>query len=393
MSIKVTDLTKNSKWKVISPIQSYRSSYPYVYEHRNDGNVIEIIDKRYIGPIIQQGTELVFKTKVANWGGKNTDENLGQILEFGIDDKNTFIAFKDVKDAIELLEQPDDIVYLIRDSVTGHYYKGDFSPWYGENDPRAVSSKAKGIFTDHAGHKDWNEWISGTNGQIGHYEPRSKPNQVLIEWSKTPGSGKVMKTLSQVKQRCMFIIGYYNDMGDNAPGMLYNGNCLNEVPSTWEIVAYNKVSKTHTVVQNVKEYLNGVLRLKNLTIKYGSAVRDLYNKLEKKGELDTFKGLMVFNTGVGIIDGGTYSNPNNMVEMTYSSNKHSHDGGYIYKIIDDEVKEVKSIVTKDMRKSFQTDSMAVAIKSVKEALVLKLTYTGKLNCTVIDMETLSEEVA
>lgn len=243
--------------------------------------------------------------------------------------------FDEIKDILELISQPPVVVYLIRDRETGKYYKNNLNSY-------------------------------------DNY------------WCNTPGSAKQMKTLAQAKQRCLYMIGYYNDMGENAPAMLYNHNPLNMryISPSWEIVSYEKVSKTYTTVMSVSDYINKIIKLKTLTTKYGSAVRELYTTLEKKEILGKYGIFLVFHTGDTILQ-----HDNSLVETSEDS-----IGGSILKIKDSELEEIKKLFKGSRPKSIKNDSCAIAFENKNELSQLRLSYNGNLLTLLVDVNTLNESI-
>ncbi|WNA15807.1 hypothetical protein XaC1_164 [Xanthomonas phage XaC1] len=381
MSFKISDLTKNSKWKLTKEVPFY-PVVGFSFGSCDYGNTVSNspIGTEFTVPMKRQSIDI--SDRVWNRAKKEyefTWEKKGVCFEIVVNGAKGIVFFDDIKDSIEVLEQPKDIAYVIKDTATDTYFKETiFMGWryYNEDEPQKIE-----LDNDYIAKLKSSESVQNVDG-------------VNLLFSNTPLSGKVLKTLAQAKQKLMVICGYYNN--SNAD-MLHCHAPLSSIPKTWVLVAYDRTSKTEEVLDvNCTEFIKHAFELQKLTTNYGSAVRDLYSKLEKKGELEKYKHFLIFTPGdLKQKALSEYLHTDNPLiedcseEMAYYGDQ---DLPGRYQIKKEEVKTVKELVHKDMKKSFKYDSICVAIEDKIEATELTFTYYGNLSSTLIDMSTLTEIV-
>lgn len=382
MTFKVADLTKNSKWKLTKEVPFYPVLRTTTYGWYDYGNTVSNapVGTEFTVPMKRQTADI--SDRVWNRAKKEyefTWEKKGVFFDIEVNGVKGIVFFDDLKDSIEVLEQPKDIAYVIKDTASGTYFKETiFLGWkyYNANEPQKIEID--------------NNYIS----KLKSSETVQKVDGVSLLFSSTLLSGKVLKTLAQAKQKLMVICGYYNSSDAT---MLHCHAPLPSIPENWVLVAYDRTTKTEEVLDiNCTEFIDHAFELQKLTTNYGSAVRDMYSKLEKKGELEKYKHFLIFTPGDLKQKSLTeYLNPENPLiddcseEMAYYGDQ---DLPGRYQIKKEEVKTVKELVHKDMKKSFKYDSICVAIEDKIEATELTFTYYGNLSSTLIDMSTLTEIV-
>ncbi len=409
MTFKVADLTKNSKWKLTSEVPFYEcvlsvwgldNLKPSTY-NAPAGTEFTVPEKRQSGTFSSPTWDHVTRTPITPlW------QVSGVYFPVILNGKPGVIFFNDLKDCIELLEQPKDSVVLIKDTATGKYFNSDYVCYveqYDEAKLKAAEKKFQSVQAD---------YFSNTFQQALHVRdkeveaaklgikaPDIKKSQVVLTFddrefvfATLPLSGKVFKNIGFAKQRLLACVGYYNDTNND---MMYCNEPLTSIPDTWKLVEYDRTSKKETVLDfDCKEYAQHALELKVLTTKYGSSTRSMYSKLEKKDELDKFKYFLIFTPGD--VDKKVLSEyingDNNLLEMIDRYTVREVYNGASYTIKKEEVKLVKDIVDKKMKKVFGADSICLAIEERRDALEITFTYLGNLNFKLIDMSTLKEVV-
>lgn len=379
MSFKVADLTKNSKWKLTAEVPFYEGVMYSWGMHT-------ISKSTYNAPV---GTEFVVPVKrmSGTFNDKGWDRNTrseipatweasGVYFPITLNGKQGVVFFSDLKNCIELVDQPKDVAYVLKDTVTGTYYVD--SIWLVNE--RDNNGNYTGNYIPHT--------------PLKKSESAVQIEDVYFKFSNTALSGKVFKNVGFAKQRLLMTVGYYNGTDND---MMKTSTPISNIPESWVLVEYDRVTKTETILDfDCNEYVQHALELKVLTTKYGSSTRSLYQKLEKKGELDNFKHFIIFTPGnvdqksLSDIMKDRDDNPL-LEEIDRFTVKEIYDGGS-YTIKKSEVQMVKDIVDKKMKKVFGADSICIAIEDRHDAMQIQFTYLGNLNIKMIDMVTLQEIV-
>ncbi|PZR68612.1 MAG: hypothetical protein DI537_49685, partial [Stutzerimonas stutzeri] len=157
---------------------------------------------------------------------------------------------------IEADSVPEEIVWTLRDSVTGEYFGG----WLFEKD------------------------------RYGHNRSTDKP-----KLSATFSGAKKYKNLSAVKASIMDFTGYHAGIEDEGYKAEWVGNSDKKIdlPPTWEAVAVDKTTNGVKRTEDVQKWFASLMRLRVLTVQFGSAVRTLYKKIEGK---EGYEAIVVFKT-------------------------------------------------------------------------------------------------
>lgn len=413
MSFKVADLTKNSKWKLTADVPFYEGTmYSWgMHSIKNStsnapaGTEFVVPVKRMSGTFNDVVWDSVTRTQIpATW------EASGVYFPIILNGKQGVVFFNDIKNCIELVEQPKDTVVLIKDTVTGKYFTNDYVCYVDQYDKDKLKAAEEKYNADVKNTSFFGAQYSQVRhtydkevqaAKLGFSAPDIKKSEVVLtfdgrefKFTNLPLSGKVFKNAGFAKQRLLSCVGYFNDTTND---MMYCRDPLTSIPETWKLVEYDRVTKTETVLDfDCTEYARHALELKVLTTKYGSSTRSLYQKLEKKGELDKFKHFIIFTPGnvdqqpLSEYMMDKYDNPL-LEEVDRYTVKEIYDGGS-YTIKKSEVQMVKDIVDKKMKKVFGYDSICIAIEDRHDAMQIQFTYLGNLNIKMIDMVTLQEIV-
>jgi len=168
----------------------------------------------------------------------------------------------------------------------------------------------------------------------------------------------------------MEMTGYYEGMPQAfIPEWMNDGKgiiTVDQIPDTWELVEMDKLSKKELQTIEIYSKINRIWQLRPLTMNYGSAVRNLYNELEKNNIIEQYTGILTFSLDKLVV----------CDELTKEQTK----------VIDDFVKEsgVKYKRVKDKT------SIAFAFENKRDAVQLKLSYDGNLKFAAIDLQEMKE---
>lgn len=230
---------------------------------------------------------------------------------------------------------PKDIIpaYYIFDTKTGQYYKSDGATYQNGWTFSIEYADAK---KKHTGCKNWKRLADA--------------RRAVMDWS-----------------------GYYVGLPgvDRSDNYFTGGDKKFDIPDTWEIHEIDKATRQVTRKIDIQGPLKRSWRLRELTVKYGSAVRQVYSDLEKKDKLDEFTAMVVF----------TKRDP---------SNNYYWD----WELTDSEKAEIDSAVEaldkKDIKRAKGDTQVAFAIKDVATGLQIRLTYTGELEVALLNLGNLTE---
>jgi hypothetical protein len=281
---------------------------------------------------------------------------------FKTDSSNEIFWFRieGIKNSIEELDVPKVLVYKLRDKNTGLFFSG--TDW-SEDFKKANDAYHAEYEKQRANAKDIDDILKI---QI----PRP-PVETIPTYSKT---GKTYKNLSGLKSAIRILAGltkYDESLPYDAAGpeWLEYGSTI-DIPDSWEIVEFEKFSKTETVIDfNIIEYIARSKKLKVLSGTYGYAVKDLFSKLEENNQLLDYKGMIVFTQPLDT-NGESVSIPKTEVERIKELAKDYGNNGF-------------QLLHKNV-------SVAVAYANTDIALLLKLAYDGPAKVTVINTSNLIE---
>lgn len=180
---------------------------------------------------------------------------------------------------------------------------------------------------------------------------------------------KKMKTMGVAKTGLLSMAGYFEDIPDSSDVDWSHSASrkLFDIPSTWVLREYDKISKALVAEHDLQHYLKQAWKLRDLTVNYGSAVRNFYKSLEKSGKLDAYQAVLIFKK----------------------------PDKYDWKITDadlEAVKEHQASFTGEKTKLIAGNrTIALAVQDIDQALLIKLSE-DRFNCTIVDLKTLDEVV-
>lgn len=273
------------------------------------------------------------------------------------DSKKTigYLKQNEIYENIDVVSVSESVFYVMRNKVTGLYYTG-------------TSDKPDEIHT---------------NGTIGWVAAKATKM-----WCKTPRSGKVLKDMARVKQRILYEVGYYNNMGDAAPPMLTNPEPRPEsFLSEIEVVGFSSATNQEVTKFDPVEYYASVKRLSSLTLTYGSSVRNLFKKIENKNLFNDYQYVILFR-------------PSDPVNYKYDTKGNQiHDGANVISLNENDCNRIKSAAQPLTKKKvamleISAGTAAVAVKDKSTALQLKLSMssTNDLDVIAISTSNLAEDV-
>jgi hypothetical protein len=180
---------------------------------------------------------------------------------------------------------------------------------------------------------------------------------------------KAFKDLGKLKLHLLFLIGHFNEMmSGNVPEWLFNQDPMSFLPADWYVVEYDPLSKIETEVKfTIATYLDRQAKLKALVPLYGSAVKDLYKKLEDKNELNHYEIILIIRHKIKSI--------NDILK------------------IPTEIKEaLKTVFVKrsDCKRITKNDTTVLAFKNPQQAMMFKLAFAGDASMAVLYIKTLVE---
>lgn len=179
---------------------------------------------------------------------------------------------------------------------------------------------------------------------------------------------KKMKTMGTAKTGLLGMAGYFEDIPDSSDVDWSHSASrkLFDIPSTWVLREYDKISKALIAEHDLQTYLKQAWKLRDLTVNYGSAVRNFYKSLEKSGKLDAYQAVLIFKK----------------------------PDKYDWKITDvdlESIKEHQTSFTEKTKLIAGNRTIALAVQDVNQALLIKLSE-DRFNCTIVDLKTLDEVV-
>lgn len=242
-----------------------------------------------------------------------------------------YIPYKSLEPITEVISIPQVKVYVIRDSATGEYLS-----------------------------------------EIG-WRANDKPLVMTPLWTKA----KKHDDLGKLKTSILDWDGYYEGMPGSRPDWLGDGRKVADMPDTFEAVCFDKLSKTEIgVVESLKPWHDRVWKLRGLTLSHGSAVRKIYNTLDKAGEIGAFSHVMIVRAPQE--EGRYYAD-----EIT-AEDKAAFDEAV------KQIVQIQGLKRGDTRKASDEHSLAIAFRDPNIAFLMKMTYQGRLPVGVIDIVNLTE---
>ena len=206
-----------------------------------------------------------------------------------------------------------------------------------------------------------------------------------LEYGDTFMKGKRWDNLGKAKTSILMMTGYYAGLpgADEVLPEWGGGDqtMSKEQLEEFELVEFDKLSRTEVgVVSDFEEWFKRSWELRELTVKYGSSVRTTYKALEKANLLDSQKGMVVF----------TETDEAKLDEVGYHGDKTAIND--VEKALIEQAIASMNVHKNSFKKAVDFKSMAVSFANKGAALMFKLSYTGSLKVTVLDLETLKEAV-
>ncbi len=167
------------------------------------------------------------------------------------------LPYAQIEHSVEPLAIPEVIAYILRDAATGEYFGG----WKFEID------------------------------KYGQNRSTNTPKM-----SKTISGAKKYATSSAAKASIRDFTGYTSGMqedGDSAPYWAQGGDKKMDLPETWEMVAFDKATNTEKEIIDVQNWYQGLMRLRDLTVRFGPGVRAVYKKAEGR---EGIEAILVFKS-------------------------------------------------------------------------------------------------
>lgn len=229
------------------------------------------------------------------------------------------LPISQIEDFVEALEVPETLIYLLKDTVTGQYFAGF--------------------------HEDYS----------------ARPPKFELHMADTVKSAKKFVNPSNAKASIMNWTGYLDGMGVHGN---VNSDKKADLPSTWVLCPVNKITLVEGNPIDVQKWYQELVRLRSITVEYGSAIRALYKKLDGGNDYDTL--------------------------VAISQNGEWDTGDKILKEIDLAAKESGDPIMRTKGSS----SVAFAC-SLTDGMLLKLKFHGShgLKVGLLDRTTLDEIVA
>jgi hypothetical protein len=206
-------------------------------------------------------------------------------------------------------------------------------------------------------------------GSEYHYDANHNRSDTLLYVEKLSKARK-FKRLGDARAHVLVQSGYYDGLPgeENLPDWMRK--CF-DPPETWEIHEINKLTKLVARKIELNDTFKRTWRLRALTLQYGSAVRAVFSDLEKKNKLDDFSAVLVF--------------------AKKKSNNQYYDDFELTDAEKDEITEsISNIDKKDIKSSKSYGAHAFAIKDSSTGVMIRLCYSGELECKVIDLQLMAE---
>jgi hypothetical protein len=340
-----TLLVPQSKWKLTADLPLRKVKFTKVMKDNGHGRQYEDEEREpYVHATLPAGSELEVLQKpetIDNWSySKHQLRGITGLYvqcAFTLNGKNYqhSIVYKDLVGIVEQVAAGKiESAFYIYDTAVDKYYKSD------------------GTYYD-ANIRGWT-----TDG---------------FEFAKKGITGaRKFKRLGDVRAHVLNASGYYDGLpgAENLPDWM-GGRKMFDVPETWEIHEVDKATKQ--VVRKVEliDTFKRSWKLRDLTMKYGSAVRSIYSDLEKKKKLGDFSAVLLFT-------------------------KKDDDHRYYWDadLTPDEQAEIDEAISaidkKDIKKGKGVDQRAFAIKDVTTGVMIRLTYQGSMEVALIDFQNMVE---
>lgn len=262
------------------------------------------------------------------------------------------LPLRQIADAVEPLAIPTTLVYVLRDTATGELFGG----WKTEK---------VAYYTD--------------KQDVTHYSDRATDEPKMVT---KLSSAKKYATSAAVKASIREFTGYNSGLDNNVDSGEYyimGGDKKMDLPPTWEMVVFNKVTGDEVETIDVQNWYKSSKRLRVLTTSFGSAVRGVYKKAEGKG----MEAIIVFqNRSRGTThDGKSWDEASRFDDY--------HDGHKSLEAINEALNKVSGKTLRE--KSPSSVAMAGSLADCFMAR-LALDDAAKVEVKILDINTLEEVV-
>jgi len=228
------------------------------------------------------------------------------------DDVTAVLGYKFIEPFVELEgEAAEQFIYLLRNKDTGLFYRMPrhearhhvVNPAYEAH--RREREKITGPhgpgFNMQAGY-DWDETHPTPSYGGRKIRPGVKPED-CFEWEAKPTKAKQYPDMGKMKASILTFVGYHNGLEEGAGEGWFNETIDRDddegfpfLPG-FEAVKMEKFSKKEVEIIDLQGWYDRTIRLRRITANFGSSVRNLYNKLDKAGEIDSWPYVVVFRSG------------------------------------------------------------------------------------------------
>lgn len=270
------------------------------------------------------------------------------------------LPFAQIRENITALEIPETLVYVLRDTATGELFGGWKNEKYSEN---------------MGGGRVYN----GTRSDVGNPKMVTKLS-----------SAKKYATSSACKASIREFTGYNVGLEEGDEGGAYyimGGQKAMDLPPTWEMVEFDKVTGVEKRVIDVQNWLVGLNRLRVLTTTHGSAARAAFKKAE--ASKDDFAAIIVFqnrSVGVSSYNGKPWDEKARFDDWRYGRQAQAA------------IVEAAERISGKKLKATSASAIAYAVQSVSDAIFAKMAFDfdaeddQAIGITLLDFNTLEEIV-
>lgn len=277
------------------------------------------------------------------------------------------LPFAQIADAITAESIPETLIYVLRDTATGELFGGWKDEKYTEN-----WSNGDGTFRTY----------NGKRSDVGNAKMVTKLS-----------SAKKYATSSACKASIREFTGYNTGLEEGADGGAYyimGGKKAMDLPATWEMVEFDKVTGTEKRVIDVQNWLVSLNRLRVLTTTHGSAARAAYKKAE--ASKDDYPVIIVFqNRSIGSLK----DYEGKIVNWDEKARFEDYRDGHRARVA---IEQAAKKITGKKLKADSPSAVAFACQSLSDALFAKMAfdYEGRdhnaVAVTLLDFNTLEEIV-
>lgn len=184
--------------------------------------------------------------------------------------------------------------------------------------------------------------------------------------------------MSRLKQSILGWSGYYVNMPGAEDRPEWAGDRKEmDLPESWEAVKFDKLAKQEVEAVGIQEWYKRTWSLRELTVRFGSPVRKLFNDIEKRGELDKYQGMVVLRAKV-----------DENWRVSYEDELSPEDIAAF-----EEIATSMGLAKGQFRRAKDAHSIAMAVATANDALFAKLAYSGDTPIAALDMQQMREVVS